>query len=212
MVLPRPENVPGNGKRRHATYALLLPAAKRGIDDCPSSGVAATIAPADHVGVAPFFALSENAVRISTPPGAAGVKFDQLTISRPVSGSTSMNSLSAASAGSSSSTMPLGLVAAVITNGPCQVLPQSVEQCRPIVWTAVVSENFLIMIDEYTNVHAPRYLTSGSPKTCGSRVVPITSLPGVGKRPPSTNVLPPSSEYSTPDNEIGFSLKPRVSL
>src|SRR6185295_11877489 len=147
-VLPRPKNVPGNGKRRHATYALLLPAAKRGIDACPSSGVAATIAPADHVGVAPFFALSEKAVRISTPPGAAGVKFDQLTISRPVSGSTSMNSLSAASAGSSSSTMPLGLVAAVISNGPCQVLPQSVERCRPIVCTAVVSENFATRIDE----------------------------------------------------------------
>jgi len=211
-MLPSPPNVPGNGNRRHATYALLLPAAKRGIDACPSSAVAATMAPADQVGGLPAFALSENAVRISTPPGAAGVKFDQLMISRPVSGSTSMNSLSAASAGSSSSTIPFGFVAAVISNGPCHVLPQSVERCRLIVCTAVVAENFLIMIDEYTNVHAPRYFTSGSPKTCGSRVVPITSLPGVGKRPPSTNVRPPSAEYSTPDNEIGFSLKPRVSL
>src|SRR6187200_2300606 len=106
------------------------------------------MAPVDHVGGLADFALSVNDVRISTPPGAAGVKFDQLTISRPVSGSTSMNSLSAASAGSSSSTMPFGLVAAVISNGPCQVLPQSVERCSPIVCTAVVSENFASRMDE----------------------------------------------------------------
>src|SRR4029079_3074411 len=170
------------------------------------------MAPVDHVGGLPAFALSENDVRISTPPGAAGVKLDQLMISRPVSGSTSMNSLSAASAGSLSSTMPFGFVAAVTSHGPCHVLPQSFERCRLMVCAAVVAENFLIMIEEYTNVQAPRYFTSGSPNTCGNRVVPITSLPGAGKRPPPTHVSPPSSEYSTPDSVIGFSLKPRVSL
>src|ERR1044072_7954607 len=60
-VLPSPPNVPGNGKRRHATYALLLPAAKRGIDAGPSSGCAETTVPADQVGGLPSFALSANA-------------------------------------------------------------------------------------------------------------------------------------------------------
>ena len=53
---------------------------------------------------------------------------------------------------------------------------------------------------------------SGSPKTCGSRVVPMTSVPGEGSWPPSTKVTPPSSEYMYPETEVGLSAKPRVSL
>src|SRR5204863_5694135 len=110
--LPKPKNVPGNGKRRHATYARVLRAAKRGIDACPSDSVDATTTLDDQVGVAAVFRLSEYVVRISTPPRAAGagVKLDQLNRTRPVSGSTSMNSLSAASCGTPPATMPLGFV------------------------------------------------------------------------------------------------------
>src|SRR5438105_15373691 len=57
--------------------------------------------------------LSLNAVEISTPEP----KLDQLTSTRPVSGSTSTNSLSA---------VPLATVAAVTSNGPCHVWPPSV--------------------------------------------------------------------------------------
>src|SRR5262245_14770386 len=51
--LPNPKKVPGNGKRRHATYALLLRAAKRGMDAWPSASVDATTALVDQVGGAP---------------------------------------------------------------------------------------------------------------------------------------------------------------
>ena len=129
------------------------------------------------------------------PADGTGVKSVQLTISRPVARSTSMNSLSAASTGSPlAATKPLGLVAAVTSKGPVQVRPQSVERCMPIVCTAAVADYFATRMDEYTNVQAPRYFTSGSPNTCGSLVVPMTSVPGEGSCPPSTNVLPPSSE------------------
>jgi hypothetical protein len=59
---------------------------------------------------------------------AAGVKFVQERRTRPVIGSTSMNSLSAASWGVVPTTMPLGLVADVTSKGPVQVWPQSVER------------------------------------------------------------------------------------
>src|SRR5690242_16171300 len=85
MELPNPKNVPGNGKRRHATYALLLRLAKRGTDDWPSASMLDTTTLGDHMGTAAVFRLSEYVVRISTPPGAvgAGVKLDQLSITRP---------------------------------------------------------------------------------------------------------------------------------
>src|SRR5215510_10977507 len=57
--LPNPKNVPGNGKRRHATYALLPRAAKRGMDAWPSASVDATTTLGDQVGGAPVFMLSE---------------------------------------------------------------------------------------------------------------------------------------------------------
>ena len=72
------------------------------------------------------------------PPGAEGtrsgsVKFDQLMRTRPVSGSTDMNSLSAASTGfgfppGPGSVRPFGFVAAVTSNGPVHVCPQSVDR------------------------------------------------------------------------------------
>ena len=93
--------------------------------------------------------LSEYVVEISTPPAATGVKFDQLMITRLVSGSTSTNSLSAASRGEPAAlTRPFGFVAGVTSNGPCHVWPQSVDRCTPIVCTARVAENFAMRIDE----------------------------------------------------------------
>ena len=75
-------------------------------------------------------------VEISTPPGEKGVKFDQLTRTRPVSGSASMNSLSAASRGLPVPlTAPCGLLTGPMTKGPCQVWPQSVERWTPMVCT-----------------------------------------------------------------------------
>src|SRR5204863_797463 len=62
------------------------------------------------------------------------------------------------------------------------------------------------------NVQPPTYLMSGSPKTCGSLVAPMTSTPGDGSCPPSTKCSPPSSEYMNPETEIGFLLNPRKSL
>src|SRR5678815_4113075 len=114
------------GKRRQTTYALLEPLpANRGTEDCPSAGVAATTRRVDHVGGFPVSTLSEKVVEIST---LVGVKFVQLIRTRPVSGSTSMNSLSAASAGSPPINTRFGFVAAVTSNGPAQVCPQSVER------------------------------------------------------------------------------------
>src|SRR4051794_17182523 len=143
------------------------------------------MAPGDHVGgVAPMSSL--NAARICGP---ASEKLVQLMRTRPVSGSTSRNSLSAASPG------PAGLVAAVTSNGPCQVWPQSVERCTPIVCALVVpSADAVIKIEPYTKVQAPTYLTVGSPKTSGNFVPPTSTSPGVGSCPPSTKVCPPSSE------------------
>ena len=86
--------------------------------------------------------LSEYVVRISTPPSASGVKFDQLMSTRPVSGSTDMNSLSAASSG------PWGFVADVTSKGPSHVCPQSKDRWTLIVCANCVAENFLTMIDE----------------------------------------------------------------
>jgi hypothetical protein len=92
---------------------------------------------------------SEYAEEISTNPAANGVKFDQVTSRRPVSGSTDMNSLSAASSGHpSASTCPFGLVAAGMTNGPCHVWPQSVDRYTASVSAMVVSEYFTSRSDE----------------------------------------------------------------
>src|ERR1700730_16849032 len=110
--------------------------------------VAATIRRGDQVGGVAVRKSSENVVEISTPPGAAGVKLDQLMIRRPVSGSTSVNSLSAASRGDPPAVRsPWGFVTGGTSNGPAQVWPQSVERCTPMVCTAVVAENFLTTID-----------------------------------------------------------------
>src|SRR5215831_12337353 len=87
----------------HATWALVEPPpTKRGIDPVSKfddPGFRTT--PVDHVGGVAVMTLSENVVLISTVPvmpvSAADEKFDQLMSTRPVSGSTPMNSLSAAS-------------------------------------------------------------------------------------------------------------------
>src|SRR5688500_20308743 len=75
--------------------------------------------------------LSEKADRIETIPSAP--KLVQVIMRRPVSGSTSMNSLSAAS------NRLKGFVAARTSNGPVHVWPQSVERCTPIVCAATVA-------------------------------------------------------------------------
>src|SRR5438874_3932250 len=69
----------------------------------------------DQDGGLPVIMSSLNDVEISTPEP----KLDQLTSTRPVSGSTSMNSLSA---------VPLARGAEATSNGPCQVWPPSVER------------------------------------------------------------------------------------
>src|SRR6478672_4248207 len=110
---------------RQAIYALGDPLpAKRGMEPCPSARLAAMTRRAAHVGVAAVRRSSENVAEISTPPATTVVKLDQLTMTRPVSGSTSANSLSALSIASPlTSTRPLGLVAAGISYGPVHVWP-----------------------------------------------------------------------------------------
>src|SRR4051812_5794768 len=91
----------------------------------------------DHVGV-PAITLSEYEVDIWTPPGitAALVKFDHVSRTRPVAGSTSASSLSASSRASTAGdpvNCPVGLLAGGISNGPAHVWPQSLERCMPSV-------------------------------------------------------------------------------
>src|SRR5262245_57993858 len=102
----------------------------------------------DQAGGFRVRALSEYATLISTPAGTEGVKLIQLIMTRPVSGSTSMRSLSASSiAFPFPSTRPLGLVAGVTSYGPVQVWPQSIERCREIV-CARPAPNFFTIKDE----------------------------------------------------------------
>src|SRR5512132_1654885 len=86
--------------------------------------------PADQVGGVADMTSSEKVVRISAPLGmkVVLVKFVQAPITRPVSGSTSMNSLSAASNAFAPDRSPFGFVAAVTSNGPVHVWPQSVDR------------------------------------------------------------------------------------
>src|SRR5712664_1954134 len=102
--------------------------------DCPSTAVAATTLRTDQTGGPglAFRMLSENEVEISTPPSAKGVKLDQLTSTRPVSGSTSAKGLSATST-LRSFRSPFGLVADGISNGPVHVCPKSVDRWNPRV-------------------------------------------------------------------------------
>jgi len=90
-------------------------------------------------------------VETSTPPAAkAGdVKFDHERITRPVSGSTAANSLSAVSrAFAPALNNPCGLVAVGISKGPSQVWPKSVERCTQIVCAVPVAENCFTMIEK----------------------------------------------------------------
>src|SRR5438093_13089985 len=101
------------------------------MEDCPSMSAAATILRMDQAGFASIM-LSENVVEISTPPGAKGVKLDQLTSTRPVSGSTSAKGLSARST-LDPKRSPFGFVAGRISNGPVQVCPKSLDRWKPTV-------------------------------------------------------------------------------
>ena len=80
------------------------------------------------------------------------MKFDQLRMTRPVSGSTSISSLSAASTGAPPDRIPFGFVAEVTSKGPAQVWPQSVDRWTDMVCAGAVvgvgAMNFLTMIDE----------------------------------------------------------------
>src|SRR5688572_28757451 len=102
------------------------------MEDCPSEAVAATILLGDQAGGVPSRMLSENVVEISTPLIVKGVKLDQLISTRPVSGSTSANGLSAASTLMPFRT-PFGFVADGISNGPVQVCPKSRDRWNPMV-------------------------------------------------------------------------------
>src|ERR1051326_8947644 len=101
------------------------------MEDCPSIAVAPTILRLDQRGFASRM-LSENVLEISTPPSAKGVKLDQLTNTRPVSGSTSAKGLSARST-LNPLRSPLGFVAGGISKGPVHVCPKSLERWKPRV-------------------------------------------------------------------------------
>src|SRR5262249_1189698 len=105
---------------------------------------------ADHVGGVALVMLSENVVEISTPPAAkvVEVKFDHDIITRPVSGSTSATSLSAASNALPPLVRPCGLVAGPISYGPCHVWPLSVDRWTHIVCAVPVPLKFLTMIEK----------------------------------------------------------------
>src|SRR5262249_43057496 len=124
-----PDRVPG--KRAHAMYALGEPLpANRTDEPCPSGKDAATTRRGENT-VTPDSPLSEVPHDFATPPGATDVtvKFDQQSMYRLVSGSTSASSLSAKSTGLPfTSTKPLGFVAGVTSKGPLHVWPQSVER------------------------------------------------------------------------------------
>src|SRR6478672_7926773 len=122
MLLPK-----DTGNVLQTIYAFREFAAKRGTEDCPSSSRAATTRRGVQVGPLGARILLVKVLEISTPPGENGVKLLQLTMTRLLSGSTSMNSLSAASSGVPASTAPCGLVAGVISKGPFHVCPQSLE-------------------------------------------------------------------------------------
>src|SRR5215212_7894411 len=151
----------------------------------------------DQVGGVAVAALSEKIVDISAPPGAIAVvvKLVHDSITRPVSGSTSANSLSATSTALTPLSWAFGLVAGRISNGPCQVWPKSVERCIPSVCAVPLAPSFLTTIEKYRNVEPPAYFTSGSPNTCGYSVAPIALVPVViGSWPASVNEAPPLSE------------------
>src|SRR2546421_12067297 len=97
--------------------------------------------------------LSEYVVEISTPPAATGVKFDQLMITRPVSGSTSTNSLSAASRGAPVvvETRPFGFGAGPPSDGPCHGLRPSGGRGTPLRCTARAREKLGNRIDGAVN-------------------------------------------------------------
>src|SRR5437660_11020322 len=101
------------------------------MEDWPSTSAAATTLREDQTGLASMI-VSENEVEISTPPRAKGVKLDQLTITRPVSGSTSAKGLSAIST-LRPFRRPFGFVAGGISNGPVHVCPKSVDRWKPRV-------------------------------------------------------------------------------
>src|SRR5205823_2155493 len=75
----------------------------------------------DQDGGLPVIMSSLNDVEISTPEP----KLDQLTSTRPVSGSTSMNSLSA---------VPLARVGEATSKGPCQGWPASAARRMESGW------------------------------------------------------------------------------
>src|SRR5438105_5178358 len=116
------------------------------MEDCPSTSVAATTLPADQIGLASRM-LSENEVEISTPPSAKGVKLDQLTSTRPVSGSLSAKGLSARST-LRPLRSPFGFVAGGIANGPVHVCPKSVDRWKPSVCAGPLEPPFTTMIEK----------------------------------------------------------------
>jgi hypothetical protein len=99
------------GVVRHARYTLSLLPAARGTDPCPTF-VAKEVSPAQ---VRPLSSEYVTRIVVVTP------KFVQLMKIRPVSGSTSMNTLSGKS---------LALVEVVTSRGAVHVAPPSVDTWR----------------------------------------------------------------------------------
>src|SRR5687767_12724142 len=108
------------GQTRYAS--LDPPPAKRGIIALWSTAIAETMTRSDHSGTASMM-LSVYVVDISRS-GDSDMKLFQLIMTRPVSGSTSMNCLSAASRGAPASVRSaLGFDEAGTSYGPVQVWP-----------------------------------------------------------------------------------------
>src|SRR6266404_1302877 len=112
-------------------YTLFEPLpAKRGTDPVEGGPTWLSSVRDDQVGGIPVITLSEKVLEIWIWNGtrAGSVKLDHVTMTRPVSGSTSISSLSAASNGLPLMISPLGVLAGVTSKGPVQVCPQSVER------------------------------------------------------------------------------------
>src|ERR1700682_136990 len=112
-------------------YARFEPLpANRGTDPCDGGPTWLSSVRDDQVGGVPVMMLSEKVLEIWIWNGTSlvSVKLDHVTMTRPVSGSTSISSLSAASKGLPLMISPLGLLAGVTSNGPVHVFPQSVDR------------------------------------------------------------------------------------
>src|SRR5216684_9321589 len=95
-------SIPRKPKAAHAMYTRFEPLpANRGTDPCDAGPAWLSSVRDDQVGGFPVMMLSEKVLEIWITKGTRleSVKLDHVTMTRPVSGSTSISSLSAPSNG-----------------------------------------------------------------------------------------------------------------